>query len=455
MRDLIVSFVVLSTLPYCYRRPIIGVMMFSLLAYMRLQDLAWGFARYQRWSYFVALVMFAGYFSDPNRRGIKLGVRPVLLMTLLAWVIVGSWFGKGESQFHFASSTEYAKIVGFALFTTAVVYTRDHLRIMMWVIAMSFAFYGVKSGVMGVLSLGRARIIQGPGGMLYDNNDFALAIAMSVPVLLNLALAERRPILRRWVLMMVPLAYITIMMTHSRGAFLSASFGTFILVWRSRNRISGILIGIFLAMAALVFAPTEYKERITSIGNYEEDGSAQGRFQAWGVAVNMIKAEPLFGVGFGRFKSNYYKYSGSNRKEGAKVTHNSYLQIWAECGTPAFLLYVSLMWLSIFDVWKVRSMAKRRYAQSWILYYCTMFEAAIFTFMLGSMFLNRAHFDLIYHYFMIVMIFGNIAREEMNALDRGESSQPSGGGIRFGRLTRLRSRGFGRNPQVASGFRTT
>ena len=50
MRDLIVSLVVLSAFPATFRRPLVGLLMFSLLAYMRLQDLAWGFARFQRWS---------------------------------------------------------------------------------------------------------------------------------------------------------------------------------------------------------------------------------------------------------------------------------------------------------------------------------------------------------------------------------------------------------------------
>ena len=59
MRDILVTLFVLGVLPLCFRRPFIGLLVFSVLAYMRIQDLTWGFARFQRWSFLVAIVMIA------------------------------------------------------------------------------------------------------------------------------------------------------------------------------------------------------------------------------------------------------------------------------------------------------------------------------------------------------------------------------------------------------------
>jgi probable O-glycosylation ligase (exosortase A-associated) len=424
VRDLIVAAIVLSSLPFCYRRPILGLFMFSMLAYMRLQDLAWGFARFERWSFYVAVVTFAGFFSDRNRRAIVVTGRTVLIGFLPLWIFIGMFFAQGSAPKRFSDVIEYAKVVGVAVFTTSVVFNRAQLRMMMWVIALSFSFYGVKSGVAGIVSLGSMKIIQGPGGMLADNNDFALALGTSIPIVFYMGLSERRPILRRVAMIVVPLTLITIMATHSRGAFLATSVGVFVMVWRSRNRIAGLAIGMFLVLAAVAFAPSSYKDRISTIGDYESDGSAQGRLMAWKVARNMIERHPMTGVGFGRFKGNYFAHDTSpwRSKDHSKVAHNSYLQIWAECGTPAFLVYLILLFWSVLDVQAVRRLAKRRYHASWILNYCTMFEASLCTFMIGSVFLNRAHFDLIYHYFMIVMIFGRIAREDMKTLDATSDS---------------------------------
>ena len=55
MRDILFTLLVLGILPTCYRRPFIGLLTFSWLAYMRGQDLTWNFARNQRWSMLVGL----------------------------------------------------------------------------------------------------------------------------------------------------------------------------------------------------------------------------------------------------------------------------------------------------------------------------------------------------------------------------------------------------------------
>ena len=57
MRDIILSLIIVGLLPACFRRPFVGLIVFSWLAYMRVQDLTWGFARTFRWSYTIALVL--------------------------------------------------------------------------------------------------------------------------------------------------------------------------------------------------------------------------------------------------------------------------------------------------------------------------------------------------------------------------------------------------------------
>ena len=52
MRDLVVFLFVMAMMPTAFRRPYIGLLLFSWLAYMRPQDLCWGFARTMRLSFF-------------------------------------------------------------------------------------------------------------------------------------------------------------------------------------------------------------------------------------------------------------------------------------------------------------------------------------------------------------------------------------------------------------------
>ncbi len=454
MRDLLVSGFILAFLPTSFRRPFIGLLLFTLLAYMRVQDLTWGFARYQRWSYYVAIITLGGFFLSTGQKKFMIqNVRNYVMILLGIWVglsllLVGAFRNAGEISRY----VEYLKIIGVALFTTGLVKNRDYLRVLVWVIALSFGFFGVKNGIAMIVSGGHLIIWQGPGGMMQDNNDFALALVMGFPLLLMLGLSERRKLMRRVMLFTTPLTIMTIVATNSRGAFLALTCAILVLVWRSRNRVAGIAVFLLLAVVGFFAAPQSYKERLMTMKTYEQDASAMGRLAAWNVARNMIKAHPFFGIGYDKFLQNYRTYEsvGPDGQQGTgqtHVAHNSYLQIWAECGTPALLLYLTLMVLTYLDLWRIRRLARDRYHASWILSYTTMFEATFTGFVVGSFFLNRAGFDLFYHFVAIIAVFGVLAREEMRDPTLHTADRRIAG--RRGRLELLRERGLGRRPSKA------
>lgn len=462
LRDLIVSVFLIAAMPTCFRKPFVGLLLFSLLAYMRLQDLTWGFAREIRWSFYVSIVTFAGFFASSRERRFMVNeLRTGIMILMVALVGLSILKNRGPDPKDLPGFVEYSKIIIIALFTTGMVNSRDRLRMILWVITLSFAFFGFKSGIVGVLTGGSLQILQGPGGMLRDNNDFALALGMGIPMMWMMGRSEKRDVLRKALLICVPLTMLTIAMTHSRGGFLAMSLGVFVLIWRSRNRVAGLAMIGLVVLGGLLLGPKAYLERLESISEYQEDSSAQARFAAWRTAGVMIKSNPIFGVGFGHFQDNYKRYDPAVRDASltetkAFVAHNSYLQIWAECGTFTFLLYLALILLSFLDLWRLRAQAQRRYHSSWILNYTTMFEASLATFMLGSVFLNRAHFDLFYHWVALVLAFTTVARIEMRDAQayprrtgqRGELQVVRGAG--FGNFAR--PAGFGRRPSLENGF---
>lgn len=446
MRDLILTLLLFGLLPVCYRKPFVGLAVFSWLAYMRVQDLTWGFARGMRWSYYVAIVTFAGFLvSRERKRWFEPDPRCYVMMALCVLIGLGILFSRNPDAGQVDRYLEYIKIVAIALFTTAAVTTKERLRVLVWIIALSFAFYGVKSGLMGIAS-GGAHILRGPGGMLADNNDFSLAMSMAVPMLFHLGWTERRPEIKKVFWFALPLTIMTVGLTRSRGGFLSVSGAIGMLVWRSKNRVLGLIVAFFVMVAGLLAAPPEYKERLMTIFEPSKEGSASSRLKAWGIATRMAMDNPVLGVGMYRFRAHYREYNPTYTPgEEIIVAHSSYFQIWAECGTPALLLYFSLILGSFVTCWRVRAEARRRYHTSWIINYASMFEASLVAFVIGSAFLNRAHFDLFYHWVAIIITFGVLARHEMQ-LDLENPHRHQSG---RGELQPVEKRGFGR--RVRSG----
>ncbi|MBP8299613.1 MAG: putative O-glycosylation ligase, exosortase A system-associated [Planctomycetes bacterium] len=411
MRDLLVFAFTMFLLPGSFRQPFVGLLLFSWLAYMRPQDLCWGFARTMRLSFFVGIAMIGGWFAYEKGRVAyaqwDVRTKSMLMLTMLIAVSYG--FADVHDEYTNRYFAEYLKIIAVALFTTGQVNTRERFRTMLWTIALCLAFFGVKGGVLGVLGGGH-QILRGPGGMMEDNNDFALALVMNVPLLWYLGIGEQRRIVLRATQVAVLLTVITIVLTHSRGAFLALSVSALWIAWRSGHVVRAGAVLVAIGLIFPLVAPKEVLDRLGTIGDTQET-SASSRLEAWATALRMVEDNPVLGVGMRNFVPSVPKYSltAIDPRATTHVAHNSYLQVWAESGTPAFLVYMLLLGSVFVLCSRVYRIGRTRPDLAWAANYARMMEATTVGFMVGAFFLNRGHFDLIYHWLALVTSLGGVA----------------------------------------------
>lgn len=437
MRDFIVFAIVLLTLPTSIRRPFIGLLVFSWLAYMRPQDLCWGFARTMRMSFFVGIAMVVGWWAyEQGKRRFSLWDVRTALMCLLALLVTISYAGaRVHTEYTNTYYVEYLKIILIALFTTAQVDSRQRLRMMLWTIAISLGFFGVKNGLFGILR-GGSQILRGPGGMLEDNNDFALALTMNVPLLWYLGLDEgNRPWVKRATQVAVGLTIVAILLTHSRGGFLALCMTLLWMAWRSGHLFRAALVLGCLALLFPVLAPADLLERLSTITDTKES-SANARLTAWATALRMIADNPLLGVGLRNFQPRYPEYSVVPLTEGGTtyVAHNSYLQIWAESGSIAFVVYLLLLVSVFFACRRVFQLSRLRADLRWAGNYARMMEATMIGFLVGAFFLSRGQFDLVYHWLALVTSLLAVTHAAWRAAPAGvEAGRRRGIAVRWGR----------------------
>jgi probable O-glycosylation ligase (exosortase A-associated) len=431
MRDLLVFGVVLLGLPMAFRRPFLGLLLFSWLAYMRPQDLCWGFARNMRFSFFAGIAMVIGWwaFEQGRRRFAQWDVRTVLLLVLTALVTLSYVAARYHTELFTTYWIEFVKIIVVALFTTGQVDSRQRFRWLLWTIALCLGFYGFKGGVFGVLS-GGAPILRGPGGMMEDNNDFCLALVMNVPLLWYLGLNDRHiPWVRPVTRMAMALTVVTVLLTHSRGGFLALVVTALWIAWRSRQLFRAVLALGACTLLFFAFVPHHVLERLATIKEGAAESSAAARIVAWRTAMRMIADNPVLGVGWRNFQPRYLDYAMVTPDSHAMtyVAHNSYLQIWAESGTPSFVCYLVLL-VSVFPACRrVYRMGQLRGDMSWALDYGRMMESTTLAFMIGAVFLSRGHFDLIYHWLALVTALAVIARREF--AQQAAAPAAAGGGV--------------------------
>jgi O-antigen ligase len=145
---------------------------------------------------------------------------------------------------------------------------------------------------------------------------------------------------------------IAVILTASRGAMLGLAVATLaapFLVGRTRRlRAVGFvaLVGVAVVAWAGAFASAQTVDRLT--GSYE---SGSGRTSLWAIGMRMVEDKPLTGVGAGNFPVSSVHYllepGVTDRDEyiidTPKATHNIYLQVWAELGTPGLVLFLGVL----------------------------------------------------------------------------------------------------------------
>ncbi|MFO0981203.1 MAG: putative O-glycosylation ligase, exosortase A system-associated [Planctomycetota bacterium] len=425
VRDILVFAFVFGSFPFCFTRPYYGLLIFSWLGYMRAQDLAWGVARYFRFSFYVAILMLFGWLFYERRPFMRRDGRCYLLMVLAAWVFLSILAKRVDGTIYYTAPVmkkyvEFFKVIVIALFTTGIVDSKKRLWILIGVIAASFGFYGVKGALWGALTGGR--IIQGPGGMLKDNNDLCLALNMNIPFLYYLAWSVNNQRWRTGLLASVVMTIGTIVLTTSRGGFVTLAAVSFFIVMKSRKKLLGCSIGAVAGIIFLLALPADYVARLKTIKSPEQEASARARLDSWMTALKMVRANPAFGVGFNNFRPVFAFYDVNPEggiKSVSRVAHNSYLQLWAESGTPALFFFLVTIAYSYYRMGKLRRWNYRVHGPIWVTNFTQMIQLSLTAFVVGGTFLNRAHFDFLYHLIAISVCLEVVAEREVAARKRG------------------------------------
>ncbi len=119
-----------------------------------------------------------------------------------------------------------------------------------------------------------------------------------------------------------------------------------------RALLGSLLLVVLISSLIMVF-PDSRKRVVSSFNKLKRGGPTrmlEARYYHWGNTLMMIKEQPLLGLGLGNWRFSYPLYSASfkrdplqNYKMQIRKTHNDYLQLAAECGIPALLLFL-LFW---------------------------------------------------------------------------------------------------------------
>lgn len=402
LRDLIIIALVLGGSLVALRRPWVGVMVWTWLSIMNPHRYTWG------WAYDMPLAAIAagstllGLVATRERESpFKAGVVGVLL-AFMAWMTL-SWLLGLDPGNDYWQWSKVMKIDFMILVALALLHSKRHIFALAWVVVGSLALLGAKGGVFTLLTGGGNRVWGPPGSFIEDNNGFALALVMTIPLLRFLQLQLQSRWARHGMTVLMALCAASALGSHSRGALLAISAMALMLWWRGRSRLLGGLAIGMLAVALVAFMPDNWSARMGTINHYEQDGSAMGRISAWWNAWNLAFHYPT-GVGFDTARPELFAQF-SPYPDLVQGPHSIYFQALGSHGFVGLFLFVGL-W---FGTWRlagqVRKLAASQPAQAhWCADLASMCQVSLLGYLVGGSFLTLAYFDLPYNIMVLVVL---------------------------------------------------
>ena len=426
MRDLALATLVAIMLPFCFRRPWMGILFYVWFSLMNPHRLTYGFAYSMPWAFIIAVTTLAGMLVFKERKSIAWTPPMVLMLACLVYFTLTTFFAQSGS-YAWDACNRFAKIVLIGLVLPIAIYGRMRIKYALMVTALSVGFYGFKGGVF-TLTHGGAFQVRGPASsFIEDNNALGCALVMVVPLLLWLARDESRKWLRRLYFVTMWLTMLSAVFTYSRGAMVGLAITAPMLFLRSKRKALVILVLVPVAYFGSSLVPTELYDRAHSIEDYQTDTSAMQRLQAWGVAYNVAKERPFTGGGF-MFEMvpddvwlSYAPFMVENASNYARAAHSIYFQVLGNHGFVAFGLFMGMLVTTLLSLRRMRRLALTRPDTAWIADMASAIQISMLGYMVSGAFLSLAYFDLPY---ILIAITATLHRElvEAQAVAAGPAS---------------------------------
>lgn len=421
MRDLIVATALFAPLLWAFRAPWIGLMVWVVVSILNPHRFTYGFAYSLPYAIVAALItLFGVAFVKTDKRS-PWNKQSILLILLLLWMCVTTAFGFSPKD-SFVNLNNTFKVYLMIIVAGMLLVTEKQIKVMIWVLAFSIGIISTKGGIFTVLTGGSYRVWGPPDSIVEDNNAFAVAAIMTVPLLMFLTTLVKKNWHKRALQLMALFSIAAALGSQSRGALLSIIAMTGFLILKGKNKARLIAIVLIVTPVALAAMPPSWFDRMHTIKTYDQDESAMGRVNAWYTAFHVAN-DRFTGGGFD-IASPYVFQMYAPEPTMLHAAHSIYFQVLGEHGWLGLILFLSFWVSGWFACGDVIKRARGDPACQWIMDLTRMIQVSLMAFAIGGAFLSIAYFDMPYYEVMVVVAMRRFLIEKQKSTAVAQKENP-------------------------------
>lgn len=415
MRDLLMFAVVFGLLPFIFKRPVLGVLMFTWISLMNPHRLSYGAAFNFPFAAVIAIVTLAAVLLSKQPKSFPRTPVTTVLLAFCTWVTLTSFFAL-EPDLVWLEWNRVIKTMFMIFVSVLVLNTERDIKQFAWVVGLSLGIYGLKGGIFVLMSGGSYKVYGPSGSYIEENNGMALALVAVLPLIWYLRNQAKNKLLSLGMSAVTIFTAISAVGSYSRGALIGGVAMLSFLWLKSKNKVgTGIAVIAMVALVALVM-PAAWFDRMHTIDDYKQDDSALGRINAWGFAIN-VATHNVFGGGFFVFQPRQFLTYAPNPLD-FHAAHSIFFQVLGDHGFVGLIMYLVLMLCTWRSGTRIIKFCGNASELKWAADLARMVQVCVIGFAVSGAFLSLAYFDL-YYDFMVILI----ALEKLLMLNRDKAGK--------------------------------
>lgn len=427
MRDLLFAAMMAGLIPLAMMRPFVGVLVWCWISFLNPHRDLWGFGYSAPWAQMIFLATLVGCVVAREPKRLPVNALTILFVVLALHFTVTTLFGLGEPTGAWAKWDKTMKVIAGLLLTAALLTDRHRIHALIWLMAISMGYYGIRGGLFTIVTGGSWHVLGPVETMIRDNNHVGTALLISIPLMNYLRMHSKHRIVRLGLIAAMVLTLFAALGTQSRGAFLALAAVTVVLWLRSRQKVLfGAMMAAVLA-GAITFMPDSWVERMESIRTYEEDPSATTRLRLWEVSFLLAADRPLIGSGF---RGPYTRSAVDTVAPGgpARAVHSIWFETMGEHGFLGFALWLGLTITGVWFTIRLVRLARAHPELAWAGDLGRMAQVSIVAYCVGGTFLSLAYWD--YYWTLLVALGATYAVARQSVSAAVPATIPAGAGWR-------------------------
>jgi len=307
------------------------------------------------------IVMFFWLIHILRKRGnIQIVKQPTLLITLLLCWGLMSFFWAVDKSATLVRVISFTNLLLFYILFQDLVKNNKQLKIVLFTCFISGIIYSlITIGIELQTHAYRASLVK-----IQNPNHLARSLIIGLLVTPYIFINLKSRFLKIITILGAFIFVIAIIMTGGRGAWLGLVMAFILTSLITKNKIVRLKNLIIIGVIVVIFVLTLYQinfisqytmKRITTLTDIQATRGASGRIGIWYTGLQMVKDNPIIGVGLNNFPKKFEDYIEISKNWSSfdfygygvrpgRGPHSTFLSIQGELGIIGLVLFLLFFW---------------------------------------------------------------------------------------------------------------